>query len=181
MLGPVFAEDRAHDVKNERGWGGRAFYNIYETADGHYITLSGNEPKFVASLLGALQRTDLTDVALSPPGPQQEPLIRFFADTFASKSLAQWLDCFDGLDLCYGPVLDVKQAFEDPQADHRQMLLRDEAGNKHVGAPIKFEREPARPRFDAPALNEHAGEVLRGAGYTDEEIAALHDDGVLRG
>ncbi len=179
VLGPVFAEDRAHDVQNERGWGGRGFYNVYETADGHYITLSGSEPKFVANLLGALDRLDLTDMALSPPGDHQAPLIRFFADTFIQKDLDEWVLWLDGLDICFGPVLDLKQAFDDEHVRHRRMLLEDDAGSKHVGVPIKYQREPAQVRFGVPELGEHAEDVLRDNGYSSERIQSLRDAGVV--
>ena len=39
-------------------------------------------------------------------------------------------------------------------------------------------QEKARPR-PAPIVGEHSEEVLRAAGYTDPEIAALRVDGVI--
>jgi hypothetical protein len=38
------------------------------------------------------------------------------------------------------------------------MLLRDDAGRPHIGSPIHFLDEPARPSLTAPRLSEHAGE-----------------------
>lgn len=179
VIGPPFAEGRSHDVKNERGWGGRAFYNVYETADGGFITLSGNEPRFVSNLLQALHRPDFIELALSDPGAHQQPLIEFFSETFASRSLDEWSTYLEELDVCFGPVLNIKQAFESEQASARQMLLCDEHGNSHVGVPIKYFDEPATVRFKAPELNEDAKQILHGLNYSNEQIEALTKDGAL--
>eukprot|EP01035_Chromulina_nebulosa_P028218 gene28218-37223_t len=42
-----------------------------------------------------------------------------------------------------------------------------------LGIPIKFAREPGRTTFDLPALGQHTSEVMREAGWTPEQIAAL--------
>ena len=56
LLGPPLAEDRQQVARHERTTGGGALYQIYETADGRHIALSGQEMKFVHNLLGALGR-----------------------------------------------------------------------------------------------------------------------------
>ena len=40
---------------------------------------------------------------------------------------------------------------------------------------------PTRSRGPGPTLGEHTDEVLREAGFTPEEIAALHDAGAIAG
>ena len=54
--GPAFAENRPHDVPMERNWGGAAFYNVYETADGMHLVLGGMEPHFCHAVLGKIGR-----------------------------------------------------------------------------------------------------------------------------
>lgn len=179
VIGPVFAEDQAQDVKNERGWGGRGFYNVYETADGRHITLSGNEPKFVESLLTALERPDLIEVGKSAPGEHQAGLIEFLSDTFRQKSLAHWNKWLMDIDVCYGPVLDMKEAFEDEHVIHRKMISRDERGNKHIGIPIKFSNEPGRVNYHTPELNEDAESVLTSIGVSAEQINEYRQNGVM--
>ncbi len=179
VIGPVFAEDRAPEVQWERGWGGRGFYRIYETADGRFLTLSGNEPKFVENLLNALQRPDLIELATGGPGPQQQPLIEFLQATFKQKSLRQWDEWFSALDVCYAGVLDLKQAFADEHVAQRDMRLSDADGNLHIGIPIKYSREPGRVDFAVPALNQHAEQILRSAGIDDRQLQQLRQCGAL--
>jgi alpha-methylacyl-CoA racemase len=53
---------------------------------------------------------------------------------------------------------------------------------KLLGLPIKLSRTPGDPtRAPGPALGEHTDELLAGAGYTDEQIAALHEAGAVAG
>lgn len=169
VIGPVFAEDKSPEVKLERGWGGRAFYNIYQTSDGRHLTLSGNEPRFVENLLQALKRPDLIELALSKPGAHQKPLIEFLSRVFKEKTLREWNSWFLVKDVCYGPVLDMKEAFEDRHVKERNMLVLDEAGNKHIGIPIKFKNEPGQINFDVPDLNADADSLIQSFAVSSAE------------
>jgi len=75
--------------KHERSTGGAAFYQVYETRDRRHIVLAGQEPKFIRNLLGALKRDDLIPLCLRGPGPHQQPVIAFLAETFGRMSAAE--------------------------------------------------------------------------------------------
>jgi len=160
VTGPVFAEDRAPRVKDERSFGGYAFFSIYETKDGGHVALGGVEHKFVENLLHALDRADLIPIACGGPGPGQAPVKAFLAETFRSRDRRDWEQWFLDKDVCFAPVLDLHEAFHRPQVAAREMLLRDDEGNLHIGTPIKFRREPGKPRFDLPTLGGHNREIL---------------------
>ncbi len=178
-VGPVFAEDRAPVPKQERLFGGAALYGIYETGDGQWLTLGGSEAKFATNLLEGLGRPDLIPAAHSQPGPAQDPVRDYLDETFKSRTMAEWLDWFAGRDICYAPILDLKQAFAEPNVAARKMLLTDEAGNRHLGHPIKFREEPAQPNLALANLGEDNAAVLASIGYDADEIARLEADGVL--
>jgi formyl-CoA transferase len=62
---------------------------------------------------------------------------------------------------------------DQPGAEHAVRLL---------GTPVKLSRTPADPvRAPGPALGEHTDEVLAAAGYSGEEISALHESGAVAG
>lgn len=155
VTGPVFAEDRAPRVKEERSFGGYALFQTYETRDGLHVALGGVEQKFAINLLTALERPDLIEAACSAPGPSQAPVTAFLKQTFRTRTRAQWEDWFADKDICFAPVLDLKEAFEHQHVAHRRMVLRDEEGNRHIGLPIKFRDEPGKPDFKLPKLGEH--------------------------
>ncbi|WP_372620737.1 CaiB/BaiF CoA transferase family protein [Falsiroseomonas sp.] len=158
--GAVFAEARPPRVKEERQWGGGAFYNIYATKDGKWIVLGGSEHKFVENLLHALGRDDLIAAASGPPGPAHKPAENFLRATFATRTRDEWEAWFEGRDVCFAPVLDLKEAFDNPHTAARRMLVRDAEGNLHIGLPIKFRDEPGALNPRLPALGEHTAEVI---------------------
>lgn len=160
VTGSVFAENRAPRVKEERSFGGYAFYAIYETADLRHVVLGGVEHKFVVALLTALNRADLIPTALGPPGPVQDPVKEFLAETFHSHSRDDWEAWSIGRDLCFAPVLDLHEAFARPHVVARQMILRDDVGNPHIGTPIRYRDEPGQVSFDLPDLDGHRTELL---------------------
>ncbi len=153
VVGPVFAEDRAPVVADERSFGGYAFFSVYETADARHLTLGGVERKFVVTLLTALDRVDLIDAATGPPGAGQAPVKAFLRETFAQKPLAHWNDWFADRDVCYAPVLNLHEAWHQPQVAARDMLLRDATGAHHIGTPVKYRDEPGAPDLRVPDLD----------------------------
>lgn len=160
VVGPVFAENRAPRVKQERSFGGYALYAIYATADGGQIALGGVEHKFARTLLSALGRPDLGELACGPPGDGQEPVKAFLSAAFLTRTRAEWESWFAGRDVCFAPVLDLKEAFEHPQTAAREMLVRDADGNLHIGIPIKFRDEPGRLDPRLPGLGEDTAAIL---------------------
>ena len=86
ILGPAFAENRQPIPAHERTTGGAAFYRPYETQDGRYLVLAGQEPKFIHNLLGAFGRPDLAELCLRGPGPHQRPVMDFLAAEFRQKA-----------------------------------------------------------------------------------------------
>lgn len=177
-VGAVFAEDRPPVLEEERIWGGAAFYRIYRTADDRHVVLGGSEMKFVRNLLTALGREDLIPLCELPPGPGQRPVIEFLNRTFAERTQGEWVDFFEDLDVCFAPVNDLKAGFDLPQTHHREMVLTDDAGRKHIGIPLKFASEPGRIDPLAPGHGAHTVEVLKELGYTSAELDAARADGV---
>lgn len=179
VTGRIFATGEPHVVKEERSWGGNAMYSLYECADGLWLALGGAEPKFAANLLDALGAPELLPCASLPPGPGQEPLRRFLRDRFLTKPRAEWLAQLEAIDVAFAPVLNLRQAFDDPNTTARGMLSFDADGNEIVGAPVKFRHEPAAPNPRTPARGGDADMVLERLGYTKEQIMALRAEGVI--
>lgn len=179
VQGPVFAGD-AHPVAKEmRPFGGAAMYRPYETADGRFLVLGGSEIHFAKNLLEALGRPDLLDVARLEPGPAQDPLKRFFEETFASRTLVAWGTFLKDVDVCWAPVRSLKDAMDDPYTASRGMVLHDAEGNRHLGVPIRFRDEPANPDLRLPDYGADSIVLARQAGLSDGEIDALTARGAI--
>ena len=178
-MGAAFAEGRAPQPQQERIWGGNALYRIYRTKDDRHIVLGGSELKFARNLLAWLGREDLLPLCELPPGDGQRPLVAFLEATFATRTQAEWVDGFAGLDVCFAPVNDLRTGLDLPQTRHRSMCVEDAAGKEHLGTPLKFSREPAHINFAAPALGEHNRSVLAELGYSESQADALSTAGVI--
>ncbi len=180
LTGSLFAQDELPVPANERLLGGAALYGIYRTRDGRFLTLGGSEIKFAENLLTALERPDLIEAARQPAGAPQLPVRQFLEATFATQTLAHWIEWFKGKDVCWAPVLDLREGLDHPHVHARRMRLQDEQGSDHLGVPIRFAREPAQPRFALPALGADGPELLRQAGLDDGEIETLRAGKVLQ-
>jgi crotonobetainyl-CoA:carnitine CoA-transferase CaiB-like acyl-CoA transferase len=164
ILGPTFAENRQPVPAHERTTGGAAFYRPYETADGRHLVLAGQEPKFIHNLLGAFGRPELAELCLRGPGPHQQPVIDFLAGEFKKRALSEWQDYLATLDVCFGRVNTLPEAFAHPNLVTRGMIRHDESGRRHVGPPIRFRHEPAEPALREPALGEHTAQIMKTRG-----------------
>jgi crotonobetainyl-CoA:carnitine CoA-transferase CaiB-like acyl-CoA transferase len=82
-----------------------------------------------------------------------------------------------------GPIYDIGQAFEDPQVKHLRMTRpagHAVLGDVHlVRSPINLSAFPHPERFHraAPDPGEHTEELLREAGFGDEEIKTMVVEG----
>lgn len=151
-------------------------YRIYPAADG-WLTIAALEPQFWAALSESIDRPDLLDDGFAT-GPRRNEVLAELEALFATKTRAEWMARFEGLDVCVGPVNDFAEAFNDEQVQHRAMVIEaDVAGGgsfKHVGNPIKLRSMKSDLlRRPAPGLGEHTDEVLEEAGIHEAERAAL--------
>ncbi len=157
ILGKALTERQQPNPFHGRSTGGAAFYQIYDTADGRQIVLGGQERKFILALLGTLNRLDLVSLTDLGPGPHQAPVIAFLKETFGRMTHAQATELLGGLDICWATVNTLVEGLDDPHLAERGFILKDDAGKRHIGPPIRFKNEPAQPNLRAPKLNEHAG------------------------
>ncbi len=179
-MGTAMTERRQPDLAAERALGGNALYGIYETQDGDFVVLAGQEAKFSKNLLEPLGRPDLIELCELPPGRGQDPVRDFLRGVFRTKTKAEWIEWFRGRDIAFAPLRTLPEALEDPHFKARGMVLKDARGWDHLGVPIAFRDEPARPSFDPPAHGAHGAEILGGLGYAQADIARLAARGVVK-
>jgi len=79
-----------------------ACYRIYETADGRHLTIAALEPYFWRRLCELLERPDLE--------PRAADAHEELGEIFRARSLAEWLELFEGEDVCAGPVATLAEA-----------------------------------------------------------------------
>jgi alpha-methylacyl-CoA racemase len=158
-------------------------YRPYECADG-WVTLGSLEPKFWQAWCRGVGREDLIERQFEKPGSEAHAEV---VAIFKSRTRAEW-EAFAGEhDCCLEPLLDLDEALASRLVREREMVveLRQpgvEGGVRQLGIPVKLGRTPGdHDRLPGPALGEHTEAVLRAAGYGEEEIAALIEQGAVAG
>jgi crotonobetainyl-CoA:carnitine CoA-transferase CaiB-like acyl-CoA transferase len=141
IAGDAIMGNAAPRSAQQRSLGGAAFYQIYATKDGKHVALGGREMKFATNLLSALDRSDLIPHAERPAGEQGE-LIAFLRATFAARTRDEWVAWFAGKDVAFSPVLDFREALDQPHIAERGLLIEGDGG--HMIAPaIRFLESPS--------------------------------------
>lgn len=163
--------------------GQNACYEVYETADGRYISIGAIEPHLWANFCDRIGREeyklwqrDLT---------KQDVMFTELRALFRTKTQAEWIEFLKDVDCCWAPVKDLDEVFSDAHVLARDMVfeMKDPQGVygtiKEIGSAIKLSGTPARRDMFPPRKGEHNSEYLKAIGYTDAEIAALAEQGVI--
>ncbi|MDQ4065316.1 MAG: CoA transferase [Actinomycetota bacterium] len=157
-------------------------YRVYPAADG-WISVGALEPQFWSALCGALDRDDLAGDGFAV-GDRRDEVIAELEALFSTRTRAEWMQHFEGKDVCVAPVNDLAEAFDDPQARHRAMVVdADVRGTAwtHIGNPIKLagDSDASLVRMPPPLLGEHTDAVLADAGFSDDELEGLRAAGAI--
>jgi alpha-methylacyl-CoA racemase len=154
--------------------GGSVCYNVYETADGRYVTLAALEPAFWTAFCAAVGRDDLSGQQYAPALPG-EPAYEALRGLFRSRTREEWLATLAGADVCCEPVYTVDEALASAPVKALGMLT---AGGLLPAA--RLSAHPALAAQPAPALGEHTAELLAELGYSAEEVGRLQEQGIVK-
>ncbi len=158
-------------------------YRPYECADG-WVTLGALEPKFWQAWCRGVEREELIERQFEKPGSAAHAQV---AELFRARTRAQWEAFAREHDCCLEPVLDLDEALASQLVREREMVVElhqpgVEGAVRQLGVPIKLGRTPGdHDRLPGPALGEHTEQVLRAAGYTEEQIGQLMAQGAVAG
>ncbi len=155
-------------------------YQALRTRDGH-ITVGGNTQPLWERLCEAIGRPELIgDPRFASNDERMEHRAELVAEletATAARDADEWVAALGEAGVPCGPIHDYRQVFEDPHTQARKMEVElehpVEGTIRALGIPVKLSDTPGAIRRPAPLLGEHTAEVLREAGLSDAEIAAL--------
>lgn len=148
--------------------GGYPCYGLYRTQDDRWLAVGSLEPKFFGGLCAVLERPELMPGGYDT-GEEGRRTRAELEAIFGAKPLSHWVELLRQHDLCVEPVNEGDEVLSDPQLVARGMFVK--AGDVvHLKTPLHFGPLPTRP---SPGLGQHSAEILRDAGFSDGEIAAL--------
>jgi alpha-methylacyl-CoA racemase len=157
---------------------GAPHYNVYETADGRYVSVGAGEPKFYRELL---RRLGLDESLLDQQGqPETWPSGKeLLAATFKQRTLAEWSELLEGTETCFAPVMTMAEAPSHPHHVARGMFVEVDGVVQPAAAP-RFDRTPAASPGPPVVAGRDTVAALVDWGVEPAEVRALVDAGVLK-
>lgn len=155
--------------------GGRPSYDVYETADGLYVSVAALERRFYAVLIERLG-LDEPDLPAQDDAAGWSTLRARLAQVFKQRTRQAWCDLLEGTDACFAPVMGLMEATQHPHSVARGVYTEIEGVVQPQPAP-RFSRTPSRIRHAPPAPGADTGAVLREWGWSDEEVRQLQASG----
>lgn len=154
-------------------------YEVFATADGELMIAAANDRLF-RSLCNRLGLDSLADDPRFATNPDRlahrDELLPPIRERLAQQTSAHWLESLAGIPVA--PVQDLVEVGAHPQT-RASGMLQEAGGLEAVAAPLQIDGARLEHRLAPPLLGEHSAEVLAELGCTDDEIAALIDDGVV--
>ncbi|WP_088143121.1 CaiB/BaiF CoA transferase family protein [Achromobacter xylosoxidans] len=136
----LWNDKRGHNMLDS----GAYFYDVYECADGKWVSVAPLERKFHDKLLElmGLDRESLGRQADRDGWPLARSIL---ADAFRKKTQAQWCELLGTTDVCVAPVLSLDQAAGHPHMRERKVLIDVDGVMQPAPAPRFSRTAPAKP------------------------------------
>lgn len=143
---------------------GGSYYDVYQTADGRYLSVGSLEPKFWQQVCVAIARPDLYELGRNWQPEAQQQVRAVLHAAFAQRSLTEWVAIFAGLDACVEPVLTADEVVNHPHTQARDLVVDVPMLNgdtqRQIALPIKFSASEANYMWSGPPVGHHTHEVL---------------------
>lgn len=151
--------------------GGSHFVQVYECADGKWVSVAAVEGKFHALLLEklGLSAEEVGDQMALSNWPRARALL---AERFRTRSQAQWRQILEGTDACFAPVLSWQEMQDHPHLRERRTIVEVDGVKQPAPAP-RFSRTPGPAPYPPQEITaQTADRALRGW-LPDDRVEAL--------
>ncbi len=164
-------------------------YDVYPCEDQYIALAVGNDAQFARFC----ECAGMPELSTDPRFKTNEDRVanriacnKRVSEATQKHPLKTWIDRLSKSGVPCGPVNSIEQAFNDPQAAHRNMRLtmpHPDALNNEVDLianPVKFSETPVSYRYPPPSLGEHCQSILKNElGLSENEIRRLKEKSVI--
>lgn len=155
------------------------FYDVYQCADGQWISVCPLEPQFYQTFIERLGLAGDPDFAGRQYDTTQWPVMKQRLVTiFKNAPRAHWEALFNDTDDCVWPVLSMRDAPSHPHNLAREAFV-DIAGVRQPAPAPRLSRTPGAIQSPPPVLGEHTRERLTALGLSGDEITRLVELGAV--
>jgi formyl-CoA transferase len=148
-----------------------------------YFTIQGHAWAPICRAIGKEEWID--DPAYMTAQARQDKIFAIFGtieEWLKDKTKFEAVDILRKFDIPCSPVLTMKELANDPSLRASGTIVevdhKERGKYLTVGSPIKFSDLQVEIK-GSPLLGEHTDEILEGMGYTQQQIAALHEQRVV--
>ena len=154
---------------------GGSNYDFYKTKDGRYFSVGSLEPKFWKELCQTLgvEAEAATDLSVKDE----------IREKFLEKDFDEWVEIFKDKDACVEPVLNLKEALEDPHVKERGLIVEldvDGEKVKQFASPIVFSETKQEYKFAGKKIGTDTEAILKKLGYSSEKISEFDGKDVFK-
>ena len=129
--------------------GGAPYYDTYQCADGHYVSVASIETRFRREMYEKLGLDP--DSLIGQDGASKRHEVKpKLAAIFRTKTRDEWCKVFEGSDACFAPVLSIAEASAHPHNAARGALIEIDGitqpapAPRFLGTPSPTPRPPRR-------------------------------------
>lgn len=140
LMTPIYAMQAGGRMSAPRGENqldsGAYFYEVYECADGQYISIAPIEAKFHSELLGLLE-IDQTSMPAQRDKAGWASWKALLTERFRTRTRDDWCRILEGSDACFAPVLSMSEAHAHPHNQAREAFI-DVGGHRQPAPAPRF-------------------------------------------
>jgi crotonobetainyl-CoA:carnitine CoA-transferase CaiB-like acyl-CoA transferase len=159
----------------------------YKTADGYLTVIVYNDKQW-EKFFEATGRDDLRNdprfATFAARAANIDMVYAELARIFETRTTAEWTELLTKADVPVLPMHDLASMLQDPHlvaTDFFPVVEHPTEGPiRSMKVPAMWSETAAEPTRLAPRLNEHGEQVLREAGFSNEEIEQMIREGVTR-
>jgi crotonobetainyl-CoA:carnitine CoA-transferase CaiB-like acyl-CoA transferase len=181
------AEEYDHFLRRERNEVSPLVIS-YETRDKRWLQLSLAPPDpYWPAFCRVIEMEELEKDprfdSVESRRENQTVLFEILEEVFRKKTLGEWKERFDKVNMLWSPIQSPREVIADPQVIENDIIVpfdHPEFGQiKVVANPVKLSQTPATLRTPAPEFGEHTEEVLLALGYSWDDINQFREAGVI--